>query len=189
MSCQLPAGPIQILIKQMFLKLTLIFTGFVQQILGQKFSLKKFIYMCVNVLIRNFNSNLFWNVVQILLFQGKLPGFSALPTHQHHTGAHRTQAPVPSKPVIPSLQSRDQTNTQYTCSLDILTCPPITYGNFDLKGKANCVLQRPCTQSLKHVLLAFNRKSVSSMIFIFCFVTRTLKSQDNHAPSSWCYRR
>ena len=27
------------------------------------------------------------------------------------------------------------------------------------------------------------------MIFIFCFATRTLQSQDNHAPSSWCYRR
>lgn len=160
---------------------------FAQQILGQKFSLKKF--MCVSVLIRNLNSHLFKNVVEILLFQGKLPGFSALPAHKHHKGAHKTQALVPSKPVIPSLQSRDQTNTLYTCSLDILACPPITYGNFDLKGKAKRMLQRPCTQSLKHILLALNRKSLSPMIFAFCFATRTLKSRDNHTPSSWCYRR
>lgn len=71
--------------------------------IGAKISLKKFIYMCVNVLIRNFNSNLFWNVVQILLFQGKLPGFSALPTHQHQTEltersleAFRTSDPEPT---------------------------------------------------------------------------------------------
>lgn len=79
--------------------------------------------------IRNLNSNLIWNVVQILLFQGKLPGFSALPAHQHHLGAQRMQAPVPSTLVVPSLQSWDQTNTLYTCSLDILACPPITYSN------------------------------------------------------------
>ena len=69
------------------------------------------------------------------------------------------------------------------------TCPPITYGNFDLKGKTKRMLQRPCTQSLKHVLLALNRKSLSSMIFAFHFAARTLKSRDNHAPSSWYYRR